>query len=124
MHSGDATLRASKELIKEINTLRTQLKRLSATIESEAESGVSGALNAAESKSKEAIDAAIAAAQNFIDQYANGARDTAEHLLRNASELRDTASASLVERVRTNPLSTVATIAGVGFLAGFLLRRR
>jgi ElaB/YqjD/DUF883 family membrane-anchored ribosome-binding protein len=123
MRTNGTAVRANKELIREINTLRTQLKKLSASMENEAESGMSRALNAVESKSKEAIDQAIGAAQDFIDQYADGARDALNDVSRRGGELRDSAADSLIDMVKTRPFATVATIAGIGFLAGCLLRR-
>jgi ElaB/YqjD/DUF883 family membrane-anchored ribosome-binding protein len=123
MRANGTALRANKELIKEINALRTQLKKLSATMETEAESGVGRTLNAVESKSKEAIDSAISAAQDFIDQYADGARDAVQDLTRRGAELRESAAGSLVDMVRARPFATAAAIAGIGFIAGFLFRR-
>ena len=123
MRTNGTAVRANKELIKEIHMLRTQLKKLSTTMEHEADSGVSRALSAVESKSKEAIDSAIGAAQDFIDQYADSARDTVDDVSRRASELRESAADSLVDAVRSRPFGTALAIAGIGFLAGFLLRR-
>jgi ElaB/YqjD/DUF883 family membrane-anchored ribosome-binding protein len=123
MRSNETSHRPNKELIKEITALRSQLKRLSATMESESESGVSRALSAVESKSKEAIDATLSAAQNFIDQYADGVRDAARDISSRTGELRDSASESVVDMVRARPFTTVAAIAGIGFLAGCLFRR-
>jgi ElaB/YqjD/DUF883 family membrane-anchored ribosome-binding protein len=119
MRANGTALRANKEMIKEINALRTQLKKLSATMETEAESGVSRTLGAVESKSKEAIGAA----QDFVDQYADGARDAVQDVSRRTAELRDSAAESLVEAVKDRPFATAAAIAGIGFLAGFLFRR-
>lgn len=123
MRSNETTLRANKELIREISALRTQLKRLSASMEHEAEGSSSRVLNAVESKSKEAIDAAIGAAQDFIDQYSDGAREAMHEVSRRTAELRDQAADSLVDTVKSRPFATVAAIAGIGFLAGFLSHR-
>jgi ElaB/YqjD/DUF883 family membrane-anchored ribosome-binding protein len=123
MHANGSALRANKELIKEISALRSQLKKLSVTMENEAESGVSRALGAVEAKSKEAIDSAISAAQDFIDQYADGARDVVHQASRRTVELRDSAAEQLVDMVRARPFATAAAIAGIGFIAGCLLRR-
>ena len=123
MRSNETAFRANKELVREVNALRTQLKRLSASMEHDAEGNAGHALNAVESKSKEEIDAAIGAAQEFIDQYADGARDAVQDVSRRTAELRDQAAESVVDTVRARPFVTLATIAGVGFLAGFLCRR-
>jgi ElaB/YqjD/DUF883 family membrane-anchored ribosome-binding protein len=121
--NGITHTRSNKDLIKEINALKGQLKKLSAAMENEANEGVSRALGAIETRSKEAIDDAIAATQNFIDEYADGARDAADALAQKSAELRDKAADSLIETVQSRPLGTLAAIAGIGFLAGFLCRR-
>jgi ElaB/YqjD/DUF883 family membrane-anchored ribosome-binding protein len=121
--NGLSAHRSNKDLVKEINALKSQLKKLSAAMESEANDGVSRALSAVETKSKQAIDNAIEAAQDFIDEYADGARDTVDALARKSVELRDKATESLVETVQNRPLGTLAALIGIGFLAGFLWRR-
>ncbi len=119
MRSNETAVRANKDLVREINALRSQLKRLSASMENETESSGSRVLSA----SKEAVDAAIGAAQNFIDQYADSAREAAHEVSRRTVELRDSAAETLVDTVKARPFTTVAAIAGIGFLAGFLFRR-
>jgi hypothetical protein len=120
--NGTATL-PSKDLVKEINALKAQLKKLSAAMESDASDGVSRAVGAVESKSKEAIDDAIETAQNFIDEYAENAKDYAAALARKSEQIRDSAASSLVETVQARPFGTLAAVIGIGFLAGFLCRR-
>jgi acyl-CoA reductase-like NAD-dependent aldehyde dehydrogenase len=100
-----------------------QLKKLSSALEAEANDGVSRAMGAIEGKSKEAIDDAIQAAQDFIDEYADSARDAAAALGRKSAQMRDAATDSLVEAVKTRPLGTLAALLGLGFLAGYLCRR-
>ena len=114
---------SNKDLVKEINTLKAQLKKLSAAMESEAGDGASRALDAVESKSKQAIEAVIEAAQNFIDDYGETARDRMDALAKRSAELRDKASDSLVETVQERPFGTLAALIGIGFLAGYLCRR-
>ncbi|MBV8393302.1 MAG: hypothetical protein JOY81_08980 [Alphaproteobacteria bacterium] len=121
--NGIAARPASKDLIKEINALKAQLRKLSAAMEAEAHDGVDRALSAVESRSKQAIDNAIDAAQDFIDDYADQARDTVEQLSRKSAELRDKATDSLVDTIQSRPFGTLAAIAGIGFLAGYLWRR-
>ena len=119
MRANGTALRANKELMKEISALSTQLKKLSTMMNSEAESGVSRALGDVKSKS----NSALGAAQDFIDQYADGAREAVQDASHRTAELRDSASESLVEVVKARPFTTVAAIAGISFLAGFLFRR-
>jgi len=120
--NGTAAL-PSRELVKEINALKAQLKKLSAAMEADATEGVSRAVGAVESKSKEAIDDAIETAQNFIDEYAENAKEYAAALGKKSEQLRDTAASSLVESVQARPFGTLAAVIGIGFLAGFLCRR-
>jgi ElaB/YqjD/DUF883 family membrane-anchored ribosome-binding protein len=114
---------SNKDLVKEINALKAQLKKLSAAMESEAGDGASRALDAVGSKSKQAIEAVIEAAQNFIDDYGETARDRMDALAKRSAELRDKASDSLVETVQERPFGTLAALVGLGFLAGYLCRR-
>jgi ElaB/YqjD/DUF883 family membrane-anchored ribosome-binding protein len=123
MRANGLAAHSNKDLVKEINALKAQLKKLSSAMEAEANDGVSRALSTVESKSKQAIDDAIDAAQSFIDEYAETARDGMQALSRRSAELRDQATESLVETVQNRPLGTLAAIVGVGFLAGYLCRR-
>lgn len=121
--NGLASRPASKDLVKEINALKAQLKKLSSAMEAEAHDGVDRALSAVESRSKQAIDDAIDAAQDFIDDYAETARDTVEAISRKSAEIRDKATDSITETIQNRPFGTLAAIVGIGFLAGYLCRR-
>lgn len=121
--NGTANALPSKDLVKEINALKAQLKKLSTAMENDASDGVSRAVSAIETKSKEAIDDAIEAAQGFIDEYADSAKDYAAALGRKSAQIRDGAAESLVETVQARPFATLAAVIGIGFLAGFLCRR-
>ena len=113
----------SKELVKEINALKAQLKKVSAAMETDAHDGVNRAVGAIEAKSKEALDGAIESAQEFIDGYAESAREAASAIARKSAEMRDSAAESLVETVQNRPFGTLAAVIGIGFLAGYLCRR-
>ena len=113
----------TKDLVKEISGLKAQLKKLSASMETEATNGVGGALSQIETKSKEAIDEVIQSAQAFIDEYADDAKAAAKALMKNSAKLRADATETLVENVKERPLASLAAIVGVGFLAGYLCRR-
>ena len=123
MRANGTSQDSHKDLVKEINGLKIQLKKLSSALEAEANDGVSRAVGAIEAKSKEAIDDAIAAAQEFIDDYADTARDAAAALGKKSAQIRDAATDSLVEAVEARPLGTLAALLGLGFLAGYLCRR-
>lgn len=123
MRANGTSQHSQKDLVKEINALKMQLKKLSSALESEANDGVSRAIGAIEAKSKEAIDDAIAAAQDFIDDYADTARGAAAALGKKTEQIRDAATDSLVEALENRPLATLAALLGLGFLAGYLCRR-
>jgi ElaB/YqjD/DUF883 family membrane-anchored ribosome-binding protein len=113
----------SKDLVKEINALKAQLKRVSDAMAADANEGVNRAVDAVESKSKETIDDAVEAAQRFIDQYAETVKDTAARLARKSGAMRDSAADSLIQNVQARPFGTMAAVIGIGFLAGYLCRR-
>ncbi len=121
--NGTAHALPSKDLVKEINALKAQLKKLSAAMEADATEGVNRAVGAVESKSKEAIDEAIETAQNFIDEYAENAKEYAAALGKKSEQIRESAASSLIENVQARPFGTLAAVIGIGFLAGFLCRR-
>jgi len=123
MRANGTALHRHKDVVREINALKVQLKKLSAAMEADASDSANRALSAIESKSKQAIDDAIEAAQGFIDEYTDSARDVADALTRKSAELRDKATDTLVETVEARPFATLAAILGLGFLAGYLCRR-
>jgi hypothetical protein len=123
MRANGTSQHPQKDLVKEINALKAQLKKLSVALEVEANDGVSRAVGAIETRSKQAIDSAIEAAQGFIDDYADGAADVAERLTQKTTQMRDAATGSLVDAMEARPLGTLAAILGLGFLAGYLCRR-
>ena len=123
MRSNGTSQHSHKDLVKEINALKGQLKKLSVALEAEANDGVSRAMGAIETRSKQAIDSAIEAAQDFIDEYADSAAEAAERLTKKTAQMRDAASDSLVEAVEARPFGTLAAVLGLGFLAGYLCRR-
>jgi ElaB/YqjD/DUF883 family membrane-anchored ribosome-binding protein len=118
-----ATSIPSKDLVKEINALKMQLKRVSDAMANDASDGVNRAIDAVENKGRETIDDVVEAAQRFIDEYAEGAKDTANRLVRKSTQMRDSAADSLVETVQARPFGTLAAVVGIGFLAGYLCRR-
>ncbi|HZY52936.1 MAG TPA: hypothetical protein VFE73_06840 [Reyranella sp.] len=123
MRNGTVHSIPSKDLVKEINALKAQLKRVSDAMANDASDGMNRAIDAVESKSRETIDDAVDAAQRFIDDYTDTAKDTASKLARTSSQMRDSAADSLVETVQARPFGTLAAVIGIGFLAGYLCRR-
>ncbi len=123
MRANGLAAAANKDLVKEVNALRAQLKKLSAAMQDEASDDTGRMLEAVGTKGKEAIDSLIEAAQNFIDEYGDTARDRMNLLAKKSGELRDKAKESLVETVEERPLGALAALVGIGFLAGYLFRR-
>jgi hypothetical protein len=123
MRNGTAHAIPSKDLVKEINALKTQLKRVSDAMANDASEGMNRASDAIESKSRETIDQAVEAAQRFIDDYTETAKNAAARIARASLEARDSAADSLVETVQARPFGTLAAVIGLGFLAGYLCRR-
>src|SRR6478672_8670153 len=119
MRNGTAHAIPSKDLTKEINALKAQLKRVSDAMANDASDGMNRAIDAVESKGRETIDDAVDAAQRFIDDYT----DTASKLARVSGQVRDSAADSVVETVQARPFATLAAVVGLGFLAGYLCRR-
>ncbi len=117
------TQRSTKDLVKEVTALKSQLRKLSASMEADAKDGVNGAMSAIEIKSRAMIDEALEAAQTFIDEQSENARDLADAAIGKTTELRDAAADTLIETVKARPLATLAAVVGIGFLAGFLCRR-
>lgn len=121
--NGTATASSSKDLVKEISILKSQLKKLSTSIEKEATNGIGGALSDIQAKSKEAIDEVLETAQSILDDYSDSARETTKAIMQKSAKLRDDATDTLIETVKERPLATLATVVGIGFLAGYLCRR-
>ena len=117
------TQRSSKDLIKEIGVLKSQLKKLSSAMEADATDGVSGAVSAIQLKSRAAVDDAIEAATSFIEEHADNAREMADSAIEKGMEMRDAAADSLIKTVKERPIATLAAVVGIGVLAGFLCRR-
>jgi DNA anti-recombination protein RmuC len=117
------TQSSSKELVKEITALKSQLRKLSAAMEADANDGVKGTISAIETKSRAAIDDALEAAQAFIDEQTENAREMTDAALEKTAKMRDDVADSLIETVKARPLGTLAAVIGIGFLAGYLCRR-
>jgi ElaB/YqjD/DUF883 family membrane-anchored ribosome-binding protein len=91
---------SGKDLAREISRLRAQLEALS-------------------DRSEEITEDTLRPARELIAKYA----DTAKSVARDAVKLRDKASDTLVEHTEARPLSTLAALVAIGFLAGWAFRR-
>ena len=117
------TVTATKDLVEEISVLKAQLKELSAAIEKDATNGIGGVISDVQSKSKAAIDEVLATAQSFLDDYSETAKEKTKDLLERSAKLRDDATESFVDSVMERPITTLAAVVGIGFVAGYLCRR-
>lgn len=117
------TATATKDLVEEISVLKNQLKELSAAIEKDATNGIGGVISDVQSKSKAAIDEVLATAQTFLDDYSETAKEKTKDLLERSAKLRDDATETFVDSVMERPITTLAAVVGIGFVAGYLCRR-
>lgn len=107
-----ATRHNGKDLATEVAALKAQLEELAESL--------NGTGNSVVARGEEAIEEAIAAAREIIDKYGSEARKVA----RDSIELKDRAATALVETTEARPLTTLAALLGIGFLAGYLCRRQ
>mgnify|MGYP006921769193 FL=1 len=68
---------------------------------------------------EEAIEETLKSARALIAKYG----DTAKSVAQDTINLKNKATDTLIEQTETRPLTTVAAIIGIGFLAGYLCRR-
>lgn len=101
-----------KDLAKEIAALKTQLEDLAESM--------NGAGQSIVSRGEEAVEDTLKAARELIAKYG----DTAKAIAEDTVSLKNKAADTLVEQTEARPLTTVAAIAGIGFLAGWLCRRQ
>jgi ElaB/YqjD/DUF883 family membrane-anchored ribosome-binding protein len=102
----------AKDLSNQVALLRTQLEELAET--------VNGTKSTLIGRGEEVVEDTLRSARELIAKYS----DTAKAMAQDAVKLKDKASDKLVEQTEAHPLSTVAAIVGIGFLAGWLCRRR
>ena len=81
--------------------------------------------NAATHSSKE-LTREIALLKKQLDDLAHSASDTGDSIIAHGESVLGTvkrATDTLIEQAETRPLTTLAAVAGIGFLAGLLVRR-
>jgi ElaB/YqjD/DUF883 family membrane-anchored ribosome-binding protein len=100
-----------KDLAKEIALLKAQLEDLA--------DSVNGTGNSIVARGEEALEETLRSARELIAKYG----DTAKAIAKDATRLKDRATDTLIEHTEARPLTTLAAIIGVGFLAGWLCRR-
>jgi ElaB/YqjD/DUF883 family membrane-anchored ribosome-binding protein len=102
----------AKDLARDIATLKSQLEELAEAVGKDGGSLVS--------RGEDALHDTMRASQKLIDKYADSARSLAHESVR----LRDRAAHTMVEQTEAHPFSTLAALIGIGFLTGYLCRRR
>ena len=107
-----ATHHDGKDLSKQIALLRSQLEELAET--------VNGTRHSLIGRGEEVLEDALVSARELIAKYGDQAKSMAHEAVR----LKDKAGEKLVEHTEAHPFTTLAAIVGIGFLAGWLCRRR
>lgn len=100
-----------KDLAKEISLLKTQLEELA--------DQMSGTGQSIAARGEDAIDETLKSARALIAKYG----DTAKSVAQETVNLKNKATDTLIEHTEARPLTTLAAIIGIGFLAGYLCRR-
>lgn len=100
-----------KDLAKEISLLKTQLEELA--------DQMSGTGQSIAARGEDAIEETLKSARALIAKYG----DTAKSVAQETVNLKNKATDTLIEHTEARPLTTLAAIIGIGFLAGYLCRR-
>ena len=102
----------AKVLAKQIAVLRSQLDDIAET--------VNGAGNGLFHRGEENLEEALRSARELIARYGDGAK----HMAEEAARLKQKASDTMIAQTEERPFTTLAAILGIGFLTGWLFRRR
>ena len=107
----NAATHNGKDLAREIALLKEQLDELAESV-----NGTSGSIVA---RGEAALEETLRSARELVAKYG----DTAKSIVQDTAKLKDKATDTLIEHTEAHPLTTLAAIIGVGFLAGWLCRR-
>ncbi len=107
-----ATHANGKDLAKEITLLKAQLEELTESM--------SGTGHSMVAKGEEAVEETLKSARELIAKYG----DTAKAIAQDTIDLRNKATDKIIEHTEARPLTTIAAVVGIGFLAGWLCRRQ
>ncbi len=102
---------SNKDLAKEIALLKSQLEDLADSVNDTGNSIVA--------RGEAALEETLQSARELIGKYG----DTAKSIAHESVRLKDKAADKLIEHTEARPLTTLAAIVGIGFLAGWLFRR-
>ncbi len=101
-----------KDLAKEINLLKAQLEELT--------NSMGGTSQSIVARGEEAVEETLRSARELIAKYG----DTAKAVAQDTIDLKNKATDKLIEHTEARPLTTLAAVVGIGFLAGWLCRRQ
>ncbi|MBL6652022.1 MAG: hypothetical protein ISP49_10545 [Reyranella sp.] len=107
----NAAAHNDKDLARQIALLKAQLEELAET--------VNGTGNSIVARGEAAIEESLKSAREMIAKYGDTAKSIADDTLK----LKDKAADKMLEHTEARPLTTLAAILGIGFLAGWLCRR-
>lgn len=100
-----------KDLAREIALLKEQLEELA--------DSVNGTGSSIVARGEAALEETLRSARELVAKYG----DTAKAIAQDTANLKTKATDTLIEQTEARPLTTLAAIIGVGFLAGWLCRR-
>ena len=101
-----------KDLAKEISFLKAQLEELTESM--------GGAGQSVVARGEEAVEETLKSARELIAKYG----DTAKAIAKDTIDLKNKAADKIVEQAEARPITTLAAVVGIGFLAGWLCRRQ
>jgi len=101
-----------KDLAKEITLLKAQLEELTESM--------GGAGQSVVARGEEAVEETLKSARELIAKYG----DTAKAIAKDTIDLKNKAADKIVEQAEARPITTLAAVVGIGFLAGWLCRRQ
>ena len=101
-----------KDLATEISLLKAQLEELTESM--------GGAGQSVVARGEEAVEETLKSARELIAKYG----DTAKAIAKDTIDLKNKAADKIVEHAEARPITTLAAVVGIGFLAGWLCRRQ
>lgn len=107
----NAATHSGKDLAREIALLKEQLEELS--------DSVNGTGSSIVARGEAVLEETLKSARELIAKYG----DTAKAIAHDTAKLKNKATDTLIDQTETRPLTTLAAIIGIGFLAGWLCRR-
>lgn len=107
----NAATQNGKDLAREIALLKEQLEELA--------DSMNGTGSSIVARGEAAIEETLKSARELVAKYG----DTAKAFADDTIKLKNKATDTLIEHTEARPLTTLAAVVGIGFLAGWLCRR-